>query len=89
MNAIKRKYRRVKTLLSVGGWALGTRQMHEMLNNRRSMLRFASTSVKYLTRNGFNGLDLDFQYPGSRGSPGTDKRKYSQLVNVSVAFTIH
>ena len=89
MNAIKRKYPRLRTLLSVGGWALGTRQMHEMLKTRSSISRFAISSVRYLRRSGFDGLDLDFEYPGSRGSPGTDKHRYVMLAHVSVAFTIH
>jgi len=86
---VKLKYPGVKTLLAVGGWALGTRQMHNMLKTAKSRAFFAKTSLTFLIRNGFDGLDLHFEYPGSRGSPRTDKRKYTLLVWVSAAFTVH
>ena len=89
MNTIKHKYTGLKTLLSVGGWNLGTKQMRVMLQNRRRMRKFAKTSITILRNRGFDGLDLHFQYPGSRGSPRKDKYRYAKLVMVSMAFSVY
>ncbi|KAK2178238.1 hypothetical protein NP493_552g01047 [Ridgeia piscesae] len=82
MKAIKHRYTGLKTLLSVGGWNLGTKQIRVILQNRMRMRKFAKTSITFLRNNGFDGLDLHFQYPGSRGSPRKDKYKYATLVMI-------
>ena len=86
---MKRKYPGLKTMLSVGGWNFGTNQVTIMLRTEESRRQFAATSIVFLRDRNFDGLDLDFEYPGSRGSPASDKQKYTQLVKVCVAFTAH
>ena len=83
VNDLKKKNPKLKTMLSVGGWNFGTLKMTAMLKTRALRNQFARTSIKFLRDRNFDGLDLDFEYPGSRGSPRSDKQKFTVLLYVS------
>jgi chitinase len=74
----------LKVSLAVGGWNFGTEKMTAMLATAQSRAEFISTSIPYLRARNFDGLDLDFEYPGSRGSPPEDKQRFTALVQVSL-----
>ena len=56
--------------------------MTAMLESKSNRHLFISTAISFLRKRGFDGLDLDFEYPASRGSPPEDKDRYAQLVQV-------
>ncbi|MEU0686353.1 glycosyl hydrolase family 18 protein [Streptomyces uncialis] len=75
LNKFKKQHPDVKTLISVGGWA-DSRGFYSVATNADGSVNqagidtFADSTVAFLKKYGFNGVDIDYEYPTSMKDAG-------------------
>lgn len=69
MQQMKKQYPDVDLLISIGGWA-GSRGFYEMLDTDASINTFADSCVDFIRMYGFDGVDIDFEYPSATPTCG-------------------
>ena len=72
------------TMISVGGWTLSGRFSDAALTPA-SRQKFAASAVKFMRDYGFDGVDIDWEYPGGGGlgsnvSRPSDKQNFTALL---------
>jgi chitinase len=61
--ALKQAHPHLQLLISIGGWA--AEGFSDAALTPESRERFADSAIAFMERFGFDGLDLDWEYPGS------------------------
>uniref|UniRef100_A0A3B4FSK4 chitinase n=1 Tax=Pundamilia nyererei TaxID=303518 RepID=A0A3B4FSK4_9CICH len=80
LNSLKNVNPALKTLLTVGGTVNGVSPFIGMVARPESRAAFISSVISFLHTHNFDGLNLDWEYPGHNGSPVGDKEKFTLLV---------
>ncbi len=79
---LKERYPHLKTLISVGGWTWSG-NFPTAAETAASRQRFARSCAAFASRYGFDGVDIDWEYPASDGlQPGRpeDRRNFTLLL---------
>lgn len=90
INELKKKYPHLRTLLALGGWSFNDPPevagpgstawvFTTMVESEENRSYFINSAIKYLRANGFDGLDMDWEYPGDvgRGGRPEDKKNFT------------
>ncbi|KAF6036173.1 Cht3 [Bugula neritina] len=71
----------VKVMVAIGGWNNGGGPFSIMAKTANSRRQFIDSVLAFLKQYKFDGLDLDWEYPGLRGGdPNTDKQNFNLLI---------
>lgn len=93
-NTLKATRPGLRTLIAVGGWAFNDDPVKRdrwtrMVATEKTRRAFATSAVEFITQHGFDGVDLDWEYPGAEDRAGRpeDRRNYVALVaEMRIAF---
>ncbi|XP_050673657.1 probable chitinase 2 [Leptidea sinapis] len=78
--ALKETYPHLKVTVAIGGWNEGSEKYSNMAADPELRAKFIQSVLYFLDTNKFDGLDLDWEYPGKRGGKAEDKANYVSLV---------
>ncbi|CAH1117288.1 unnamed protein product [Phaedon cochleariae] len=90
ITALKNKYPHLKVSLAIGGWNEGSSNYSMLAADPKRRSRFVANSLDFIRKYKFDGLDLDWEFPGKRGGTTEDKVNFMLLVKeLKAAFRKH
>ncbi|MBV8656363.1 MAG: glycoside hydrolase family 18 protein [Burkholderiales bacterium] len=84
LQALKQSNPALKTLISIGGWA-DSKYFSDVAATAEARARFADSVVTFIQHYGFDGVDIDWEYPVAGGDAGNharpeDRENYTLLL---------
>jgi chitinase len=81
--ALKKQNPRLKILYSIGGWVWSD-QFSNIAAYENSRVKFAKSAVQLMKSYGFDGIDIDWEFPGQRAEDNvfrpSDKENFTLLL---------
>lgn len=69
MHTMREMYPDVTVLVSTGGWG-ASQSLWLVCDNEANMNKFADSAVEFIRKYGFDGIDIDFEYPSETSQSG-------------------
>jgi len=87
---LKKKWPHLKVMIAIGGWNEGSVKYSKMAKHPKSRSAFVNSTLDFLKKHSFDGLDLDWEYPSKRGGAPDDKKNFVLLTkDLKEAFIPH
>ncbi|CAL7933263.1 unnamed protein product [Xylocopa violacea] len=80
MTQLRQKNSDLNVLLAIGGWNEGSENYSALAADPNNRSIFIKSVINFLRKYGFNGFDIDWEYPGSRGGNSMDGENFISLV---------
>ncbi|XP_052892133.1 probable chitinase 10 [Anopheles moucheti] len=77
---LKQRNPKVKLMLAIGGWNEGSASYSTMANSDLLRAVFVESAVSFVKRYGFDGFDVDWEYPTLRGGSVDDREGFIKLL---------
>ncbi|XP_063245135.1 chitinase-3-like protein 1 [Bacillus rossius redtenbacheri] len=75
--ALKERNADLKTMVSIGGWSAGSANFSAVVSDEGLRARSAESVAQFALQHGFDGVDVDWEYPGRReNSSASDKENF-------------
>lgn len=79
-NKLREQSPETKTLVAIGGWNEGSARYSAVVANPTTRARFVKNVVEFVKKYGFDGFDVDWEYPNQRGGKPEDVQNYVSLL---------
>jgi len=87
---LRKTWPHLKVMIAIGGWNEGSTKYSGMAKDKKKRQKFVNSTIDFLQKHNFDGLDLDWEYPAKRGGSPQDKKNFILLVKeLKEAFTPH
>ncbi|TRY79747.1 hypothetical protein TCAL_01968 [Tigriopus californicus] len=82
-SVLKKTNPNLRVMIAIGGWNEGGLRYSQMAADPERREIFVNSVIKFLDQHNFDGIDLDWEYPGAtdRGGTYADKKNFADLVN--------
>uniref|UniRef100_A0A182PEJ9 Chitinase n=1 Tax=Anopheles epiroticus TaxID=199890 RepID=A0A182PEJ9_9DIPT len=77
---LKQRNPNVKLMIAIGGWNEGSSSYSTMANSDLLRAVFVESAVSFVKRYGFDGFDVDWEYPTLRGGATEDRVGFIKLL---------
>ncbi|XP_071105825.1 chitotriosidase-1-like [Haliotis cracherodii] len=80
--SLKKQDPNLKLLLSIGGWTGKLKEFSTLASTDSNINTFARNAITFLRSRNFDGLDIDWEFPATRGSPPSDKQRFTRMIQL-------